>query len=79
MGLYAALNLYLPPPALSGSGALRCYVYGFRVMFRDKYNVKLTTYNVQLLRWVCSQPVYMFEFANKAPLVDGANIVIMGK
>lgn len=44
MGLYAALNLYLPPPALSGSGALRCYDYGFSVMlFRDKYNVKLIT------------------------------------
>ncbi len=71
MGLYAALNLYLPPPALSGSGALRCYE--FRVMSilgqLITYNVKLTTYNsfdgyvLSLFLCLISQ--------NKAPLLMG--------
>lgn len=46
MGLYAALNLYLPPPALSGSGALRCYE-----LWVQSYECSGTTYNVKLITY----------------------------
>ena len=65
-----SINSYLPTPALSGSGALQAE----RIKLKAKSSVrKLSTlnYNFSTIRWVYSQPVFVFDFANKAPLLMG--------
>jgi hypothetical protein len=68
-----SINLYLPTPALSGSGALQVE----RIKLKAKSSVlKLSilppiAIGSQLFRWVYSQPVFVFDFANKAPLLMG--------
>ena len=62
------INLYLPTPALSGSGALQ----DERVKLKAKSSArKLSIINSHFstIRWVYSQPVFVFDFANKAPLL----------
>jgi len=39
------------------------------------YNLLLITYYLQLHRWVYSQPVFVFDFANKAPLLMGQRYI----